>query len=266
LFSPRLAAVVDGCHDDVVVAHPSGRFVRLDRRFVAGAARLVERGVSRGERRRYGESMKAIVAFACLVACSHPPGASTAAAAPPTAAAAAPAPDGGPPPVQPTPGLAAGMARLAFMRGVWAGPATGTARDGSRYTVTQTERMGPMLGGDVVVIEGRGYHPDGSTGFNAFGVVSYDPRADKYELRSYAQGQAGTFELRPTPTGYVWEIPAGPDAIVRFTATIQGDRWREVGEFVAAGRPPVPTFEMNLRRVGDTDWPLGTPISPVVAK
>jgi hypothetical protein len=126
--------------------------------------------------------------------------------------------------------------------------------------------MGPMLGGDVVVIEGRGYNPDGSTGFNAFGVVSYDPRADKYELRSYAQGQAGTFELHLTPTGYVWEIPAGPDAMLRFTATIQGDRWREVGEYVAAGRPPMPTFEMNLRRVGDTDWPLGTPIPPAVAK
>ena len=60
-------------------------------------------------------------------------------------------------PVQPTPGRTEAMAKLSFMRGVWAGHATGTNRDGSRYSVTQTERMGPMLGGDIIVIEGRGY-------------------------------------------------------------------------------------------------------------
>jgi hypothetical protein len=169
-------------------------------------------------------------------------------------------------PVSPTPALVTAMEKLSFLRGVWAGPASGTGRDGSRYTVTQTERVGPMLGGDVVVIEGRGYKADGSTGFNAFAVLSYDPSADRYELRSYAQGHAGTFELKVTPTGFVWETPAGPDAVIRYTTTVQGERWREVGAYVAQGRPPVPMFEMNLRRVGDTDWPLGTPISPAAAK
>jgi hypothetical protein len=54
--------------------------------------------------------------------------------------------------------------------------------------------------------------------------------------------------------------------VVRYTATVQGDTWREIGEYVAGDRPPVRTFEMNLRRVGDTDWPLGTPIPPSVAR
>ena len=53
---------------------------------------------------------------------------------------------------------------------------------------------------------------------------------------------------------------------IRFTATIQSDTWREVGEYIAGDRPPVQTFEMNLKRQGDTDRPLGTPISPGVAK
>jgi len=168
-------------------------------------------------------------------------------------------------PVKPTAALAAPMAKLDYMRGVWAGPAKGTGPDGKPYTVTQTERMGRMLGGDIVVIEGRGYMPDGSTGFNAFGVVSYDPRSQRYELRSYAQGQAGTFELKLTADGYRWEIPAGPDAIIRFTATIKDKHWREVGEYIARGKPGVQTFEMNLTRVGDTDWPLTTPVPPSVA-
>jgi hypothetical protein len=173
--------------------------------------------------------------------------------------AAAPTP---PPPVKPTPALAGPMAKLAYMRGVWIGKATGTSPDGKPYAVTQTERMGPMLGGDIVVIEGRGYNADGSTGFNAFGVVSYDPRTKRYEIRSYAQGNAGTFEMKLTATGYVWEVPAGGSAVVRFTATITGDHWREVGELVTPGKPGVPMFEMNLTKQGATEWPLGTPIVP----
>lgn len=154
------------------------------------------------------------------------------------------------------------MAKLSFMRGVWRGPASGMTRDGTRYEVTQTERMGPMLGGDVVVIEGRGYKADGTTGFNAFAVVSYDPRASKYEMRSYAQGYAGTFDITLTADGYTWEVPAGPGAVMKYTATVTPTTWHEVGAYTAAGKPPVPMFEMTLTKVGDTDWPLGTPIAP----
>ena len=165
-------------------------------------------------------------------------------------------------PVTPTATLTAPMSKVAFMRGVWRGPGHGTSMGGKPYAVTQTERMGPLLGGDIVVIEGRGYNADDTTGFNAFAVVSYDSRANKYELRSYAQGNSGTFELHLTADGYFWEIPAGPDAIIRFTATVKGKSWREVGELLAKGKPPVQTFEMNLTRVGDTDWPLATPVLP----
>jgi hypothetical protein len=163
---------------------------------------------------------------------------------------------------QPSPDRAAAMAKLDWMKGTWRGPASGSNRDGSRYEVTQTERIGPMLGGDVLVMEGRGYRADGSTGFNAFGVVSWDPRSGKYELRSYAQGMAGTFELKPTADGYVWEVPAGPGAVVRYTATLHDGTWTEIGEYVREGAPAIKTFEMNLRRVGDSRWPLETPVPP----
>jgi hypothetical protein len=166
------------------------------------------------------------------------------------------------PAVKPTPSLEPAMAKLGFMRGVWKGLAEGTTREGKHYKVVQTERMGPMLGGDVIVIEGRGFESDGSTGFNALGVVSWNPRTEKYELRAYTQGMAGTFDLELTVDGYVWQIPAGPDAVIRYTATVKADHWREVGEYIAQGRQPMPVFEMNLDRVGDTDWPLTNPISP----
>ncbi|HEY0052131.1 MAG TPA: DUF1579 domain-containing protein [Caulobacteraceae bacterium] len=146
------------------------------------------------------------------------------------------------------------MARLSFMHGVWVGPASGVNPDRTAYAVTQTERIGPMLGGDVLVIEGRGYLPDGSTGFNAFAVVSYDARAGRYEIRSYTGGMAGTFPLTLTEDGYVWEVRSGP-GVMRFTATVNGDRYEEVGDFVMEGRPPVRSFQMSLARRGDTDWP-----------
>jgi hypothetical protein len=159
---------------------------------------------------------------------------------------------------QSSPERAAAMGKLSFMRGVWAGPAKGVDQHGA-YSVWQTERMGPMLGGDVVVVEGRGYKDDGTPGFNAFGIVSWDQRSGKYEFRSYAQGYAGAFEMKATGDGYVWEIPAGP-VILRYTATVKDNRWREVGERIAPGQPPVQIFEMNLTRVRGTDWPLDTPL------
>jgi len=197
------------------------------------------------------------ILIALLTACASAP--APAAPASPPAAPALPA-------VKPTESLVEPMAKLAFMRGIWAGRATGVERDGKPYSVTQVERMGPMLGGDVVVVEGRGYRDDNTTGFNAFAVASYNPQSQKYELRSYAQGYAGTFELTLTPTGYVWEIPSGPHAITRFTATITSTTWREVGEFVAEGGTPKQIFEMNLKRVGETDWPLGAPPSPQLGR
>jgi hypothetical protein len=145
------------------------------------------------------------------------------------------------------------MKTLSWMNGVWRGPAW-TMLPTGKHEITQTERMGPFLDGALVVIEGRGYNADGTVGFNAFGTVSYDPAKKEYTLHSYALGRVGDFKLTPTADGYVWEIPAGPMTI-RYTATVKDGAWKEVGERVAPGQPPVQFFEMNLKRVGDTDWP-----------
>ena len=42
---------------------------------------------------------------------------------------------------------------------------------------------------------------------------------------------------------------------VRYTATITGESWNEVGDLIAEGQPPRRIFEMNLKRIGDSDWP-----------
>jgi hypothetical protein len=154
-----------------------------------------------------------------------------------------------------------GMVALAYMDGVWRGPAWTILPSGEKHTITQTERIGPFLDGSVKVIEGRGYDADGKVGFNAFGTISYNPATRAYTMHSYAQGNVGDFTIKLTVDGYVWEIPAGPMTI-RYTAVIKDGAWREVGDRIEPGKEPVRFFEMNLKRVGDTTWPAAGAVSP----
>jgi hypothetical protein len=153
------------------------------------------------------------------------------------------------------------MKTLAWMDGVWRGPAGTVLPSGEKHEIIQTERIGPMLDGSIKVIEGRGYDADGKVAFNAFGIISYDPATKKYTLHSHAMGRSGDFALTPNADGYVWEIPAGPMTI-RYTAVIKDGVLKEVGDRIAPGQDPVRFFEMNLTRIGDSDWPAAGAIPP----
>jgi hypothetical protein len=147
----------------------------------------------------------------------------------------------------------AAMKKFDWMKGRWRGPAVAQTAEGE-LKLTQTERIGPMLDGTLLVMEGKGFGADGSAVFNAFGVLSFDSQSKAYTLRSHAQGYAGTFKLVPSDTGYIWEVPAGAFSI-RYTASFRDGTWTEVGDRIVTGQPPQRIFEMNLRRVGDSDWP-----------
>jgi hypothetical protein len=153
------------------------------------------------------------------------------------------------------------MMRLAFMDGVWRGPAWTILPSGEKHNITQTERIGPMLDGSIKVIEGKGYDPDGKVTFNAFATISFDLTSKVYTMHSNALGRVGDFVLTPTADGFTWLIPAGP-VNIRYTAVVKDGAWREVGDRIAPGQDPVRFFEMNLKRVGDTDWPAAGAISP----
>ena len=153
------------------------------------------------------------------------------------------------------------LLRLSYMDGVWRGTAWTMLPSGEKHTVTQTERIGPFLDGTVKVIEGRGYDADGKVTFNAFGTISYSPDGNRFTMHSYAFGNVGDFGLTPSADGFVWEIPAGP-ATIRYTATVKDGAWKEVGDRIAPGKEPVRFFEMNLKRVGDSDWPAAGAIGP----
>src|SRR2546425_7094514 len=153
------------------------------------------------------------------------------------------------------------MLPLAFMDGVWRGPAWTILQSGEKHSITQTERIGPFLDGSVKVIEGRGYEADGRVSFNAFGTISYNPATRGYTLHSYAQGYVGDFTIKLTADGYVWEIPAGPMTI-RYTAVVKDGSLHEVGDRIMPGKDPVRIFDMTLKRIGDTNWPAAGAVSP----
>ena len=155
----------------------------------------------------------------------------------------------------------AAIGRLDFMDGEWRGEAIVHGPTGT-MTLTQTERVGSMLGGSIKVIEGRGYAADGTTQFNAMALVSWDARAGRYGFRSYAQGYSGDYTFEATDDGFRWETPAGPNARMQYVAVIRDGTWHEVGTYVAEGQPPRQTIEMRLTRVGDTNWPAGGAVTP----
>lgn len=150
----------------------------------------------------------------------------------------------------------------AFARfdGTWRGEAVTQAPGGALH-LTQTERVGPMLGGTVRLIEGKAYRADGTPAFNALAVIAWDAATNSYSFRSYAQGHAATLTIRATMDGYVWEVPAGR-VTIRYRAMVAGNRWDEIGERVMPGTPPQRFFEMHLTRVGDTNWPAAGTLPP----
>ncbi len=152
------------------------------------------------------------------------------------------------------------LQKLAFMDGVWRGPATTTLANGDKHVITQTERIGPFLDGAVKVIEGRGYEADGRVAFNAFATISFDPATNAYSMRSYAQGNKGDFVVTASDDGFSWEIPAGP-MIIRYTTVIKGGVWKEVGDKIFPNKEPIRFFEMELKRLGDSTWPAAGAVS-----
>lgn len=149
---------------------------------------------------------------------------------------------------------------FAFLFGEWVGTATGRTAEGF-YEVTQTERVGPMLDGDIIVVNGTGYSDDRTVAFEAFGIISKTPDGQGWQMRSYNDGREGTFPITLDGTSYAWTLPAGPDAKMEFQATVTGDSWVSTGTYHRDGSEPIETFRMTLTRQGPSGWPAAAAVS-----
>jgi hypothetical protein len=146
----------------------------------------------------------------------------------------------------------AAIDQLEFMVGRWLGDAW-MQRGPTRVSTTMSETVERKLGGVVLQVEGVGTVADTGAGaprtvHHALAVVSFDPQAGTYGMRSYiASGQFGDFALTLIPGGVTWtrEVPGGR---VRNTAHIANGEWHEIGEFSRDGVTWTQIMEMRLRR------------------
>jgi hypothetical protein len=142
---------------------------------------------------------------------------------------------------------------LVALVGDWSGDGWIEMQPGQREQFTQTEAVRCALGGEIVVIEGRGSsrvhgQPD-KVVHQAIGVVSHDPAAASYRMRAYASGRpAVDSDLGVSGDGvFTWGFEHGPVKI-RFRIHVAGDAWHETGEISISGGPWRQFFEMRLRR------------------
>lgn len=146
----------------------------------------------------------------------------------------------------------AAMERLAPLLGRWEGVANVTFPQPA--TVHQTELVETEFDGLLILVRGTGYASADHSGapvFQAFGVISYNDMAGRYEFRTYANGYAATATGEFLDDGaFQWSIDAGGSVRMRFTIRFDATTWRETGEMsYDGGGAWTRTIELNLTRV-----------------
>jgi len=153
------------------------------------------------------------------------------------------------------------MAPLAFMDGVWRGPAWTILPSGEKHNITQTERIGPFLDGSIKVIEGRGYNADGTVG-STRSAPSRTTRPPGFTLCTLMRKATSvTLRLTARLTVTSGKFPPGDDNSLHGCHQRMAHGSKSVIR-IMPGKEPVRFFEMNLKRVGDTNWPAAGTISP----
>ena len=150
------------------------------------------------------------------------------------------------------------MKKLSFLAGKWAGEATVQTGKDQVKTIKQTEDIQFRLGGVVLLIEGtgRGKFPDSDKEgilFNALATIGYDADAQKYHMRAHVmEGHAVDPELIVKDGCLVWQFtPPKSKVQVRYTITVTGDIWDEIGEMSFDGKTWNKTMSMTLKRVNE---------------
>ncbi|MBI1187698.1 MAG: hypothetical protein GC206_10295 [Alphaproteobacteria bacterium] len=149
----------------------------------------------------------------------------------------------------------AAIERLDFMVGEFRGDGWVVGQDRVRRTFTHHERAETRAGGLVMTVEGAATSPEdspGAPGFQAFGVISWNDEADRYEMQTYAYGRGYSVAGALTAeNAFQWGFSPNAAVDIRYTITAPTPgTWREIGEVSTDdGATWVQFFEMNLAAV-----------------
>ena len=141
------------------------------------------------------------------------------------------------------------VAKLSWMVGTWEGDGW-SQRGEVKSEFRQSEKIALKLDGQTLELEGEGHSKADASKvvFRALGVVFYDPYAKGVRLASWTdQGYWAVSPMTVTAKGYSWTIDL-PNNKTRYTATLSGGKWSEIGEWSADGKSWAKFFEMNLTK------------------
>jgi len=141
------------------------------------------------------------------------------------------------------------MEKLSFLEGNWTGK--GWIQMGQeKHQFVQEETVTRKVNSTVLVIDGKGVNPETDQVIHlAFAVISFDAANDKYLMRAFrADGNYRDAEARVDPDGnFVWGFSIEQVGEVRYTTSLEEDKWVETGEMNRGGTW-FPFFGMTLTR------------------
>jgi hypothetical protein len=127
------------------------------------------------------------------------------------------------------------MARLNYLSGRWLGEVTLTKPTGEIVKSRSEDDISFINEGTVLTIKGRAFAP-GATATAAhvsenLGILSYDDRDDRYELRAYSHGNFITGDVLSVRDGEGQWLLGSSQGLLRFTAKATGaNGWTEIIE------------------------------------
>jgi hypothetical protein len=152
------------------------------------------------------------------------------------------------------------MKALGLADGDWRGPSKVLRKEGWVDTI-ETQRVATLLEGTVRTIESRGYEADGRLSFSMFAVISFDPDAKAYSMRSWSNGRMRDYPLEASAGGFSWDFQSSPEMTIRYVATVKNGVWTQTATRVPIDGAPEKFVEFAVKRVRNSAAPILTALA-----
>jgi len=147
---------------------------------------------------------------------------------------------------------------LSFMVGKWKGTGSMMTRGGKQFTDI-TETVMCKLDCAVLSVDGLGTKLDTLTGkqiivHDAFGVISKDPKSNKWVMRAYKKGEVIDAEITIVSEKVIrWELSIPNNGgTMRFTTDFTTpNKWKGTGEYSRDGINWMLMMQTELAKVND---------------
>jgi hypothetical protein len=146
----------------------------------------------------------------------------------------------------------AAIASLAnLMVGNWEGSGWTKKGQAEPESVNVKESVALKNGGTTLLVQGKGTHPEiGNVVHDAMAIIHYDAPSNTYQFDSHlATGQHKVATGTLKDNVFIWGFDLDNNAQIKYTITLTGSTWKEIGEYSPAKDVWYKFFEMNLNKL-----------------